>query len=170
MDNDTTEFLISNWSKLKDIWTFQMLSHFIFTIGYFLLLKRANIVMQIVWSILMVCSLLILVAFGLTLGSYHSALEVYNTKPEIFDTIKGGIRYLYQFGRYGLLLVILAFLVETLSNDGKIFKNFGILFLSSIILLFIVGKTSGISTKVIGVFFILLPLTIGCFYFKDKEG
>ena len=45
----------------------------------------------------MVCSLLILVAFGLTLGTYYPALEVYDCKPEIFDTIKGGIGYLYQF-------------------------------------------------------------------------
>ena len=168
-DNQTIEFIIANWEKLKHIWTFQMFSHLIFIIGYMLLLKYANILMRILWSILTVCSLMILVAFGLTLGSYFPALEVYDSEPYLFETIKGGIGYLYQFGRYGLLLFIVVFVIETLNKNGKIHKVFGLIFLAFVILLFIIGKAFGISTKVIGVAFILLPLTIGYFYFKDKN-
>ena len=168
-DNETIEFLISNWENLKNIWTWQMCSHFIFIVGYFLLLKTANLIMRILWSILMVCSLLILVAFGLTLGSYYPALEIYNSEPTIFETIRGGIGYLYQFGRYGLLLFAIAFLVETLNNHGKIPKIFGLSLLIFIILLLIIGNALGVSMKIIGVAFFLLPLAIGYFYFKNVD-
>ena len=166
-DDQTIEFLIKNWDNLEPVWTWQMFSHFIFIIGYSLLLRNAKLVMRILWSILMVYSLLILVAFGLTLGTYHPALEVYNSEPAIFETIRGGIGYLYQFGRYGLLLFVVVFLVETLNKNGKISKVFGLGFLAFIVLLFIIGSALGISMKVVGAAFILLPLVIGYFYFKN---
>ena len=166
-DKETNEFILRNWENLELIWTWQMLSHFIFITGYFLLLKKANIIMRIIWSILVVCSLMMLVAFGLTLGTYYQALEMYNSEPAIFETIRGGIGYLYQFGRYGLLLYVVAFLVETLNNNGKILKVFGFSLFTFIILLFIVGYALGISMKVIGAAFFLLPLAIGYFYLKN---
>ena len=168
-DNETIEFLISNWENLKNIWAWQMCSHFIFIVGYLQLLKTANLVMRILWSILVVCSLLVVVAFGLTLGSYYPALEVYNSEPVIFETINGGIGYLYQFGRYGLLVFALAFLVETLSKHGKIPKIFGSSLFIFIILVLIIGYSLGVSMKLIGVAFFLLPLAIGYFYFKNVD-
>lgn len=165
-DNETIEFLVSNWDNLKPIWTWQMLSHFIFVVGYSLLLKNAILIMRILWSVLMVCSLLIIVAFGLTLGSYYPALEKYSSEPALFETIRGGIGYLYQFGRYGLLLFAVAFLVETLNKNGRISKVFGLSFFACIVLLFIIGYVLGVSMKIIGVAFILLPLAIGYFYFR----
>ncbi|MEO2050787.1 MAG: hypothetical protein ABGX00_03410 [Allomuricauda sp.] len=165
-DKETNAFILGNWDSLKQIWTWQMLSHFTYTIGYVLLLKNANIVMRIIWTILMVCSLLMLVAFGLTLGTYYPALETYNSEPLLFETIRGGIGYLYQFGRYGLLLFLVAFLIETLLTNGKIVKVFGLAFLGFIAVLFIIGYTFGIAMKIIGASFFLLPLTIGYFYFK----
>jgi len=166
-DEETKGFILNNWEKLKHIWTWQMLSHLIFIIGYFLLLKNAIIIMRIIWSTLLVCSLLMLVAFGLTLGTYYPALEAYNSEPTVFETISGGIRYLYQFGRYGLLLFFIAFLVETLNKNGKVLKVFGFSFLAFIILLFIIGYAFGISMKIIGAVFFLLPLAIGYFYLKN---
>jgi peptidoglycan/LPS O-acetylase OafA/YrhL len=166
-DKETNEFILSNWENLKHIWKWQMLSHFVYIIGYFVLLKKAEVLMRILWSILTVCSILMLVAFGLTLGTYYQALEVYNSEPAIFETIRGGIGYLYQFGRYGLLLFVVAFLVETLNNNGRIQKVFGFSLLAFIILLFIVGYALGISVKIIGATFFLLPLAIGYFYLKN---
>lgn len=168
-DKETNEFILGNWESLKHIWTWQMLSHFIYTIGYFLLLKKANILMRIIWTILLMCSLLMLVAFGLTLGAYYPALEAYSSEPTIFQTIKGGIGYLYQFGRYGLLLFLVAFLVETLNKNGKIVKVFGLTFLGFIIIVLVIGHLFGLSMKVNGAIFFLLPLTIGYFYFKNAD-
>ena len=93
-DNETNEFILSNWENLKLIWTWQMLSHFIFITGYFLLLKKANIIMRIIWSILVVCSLMMLVAFGLTLGAYYPALEMYNSEPKICKILIDGLKSL----------------------------------------------------------------------------
>ena len=168
-DEETNQFILNNWEDLKPIWTYQMFSHLIFILGYFLLLKKANLVMRILWSILLVCSLLVLVAFGLTLGSYYPALEAYNNDPTLFETIRGGIGYLYQFGRYGLLLLVVAFLVETLNKHGKISKVFGLSFLAVIIILIVIGCMLGISIKVVGATFILLPLAIGYAYFKSVD-
>ncbi len=168
-DEETNQFILNNWEDLKPIWTYQMFSHLIFILGYFLLLKKANLVMRILWSILLVCSLLVLVAFGLTLGSYYPALEAYNNDPTLFETIRGGIGYLYQFGRYGLLLLVVAFLVETLNKHGKISKVFGLSFLAVIIILIVIGYMLGISIKVVGTAIILLPLAIGYAYFKSVD-
>lgn len=168
-DKETIEFLLSNWENIKYIWTWQMLSHFIFIVGYTLLLKNANLIMRILWSILMVCSLLILVAFGLTLGTYFPALEIYDNEPAIFETIRGGIGYLYQLGRYGLSLIAVAFLIETLDKKGKISRVFGLSLFAFITLLFMTGYGLGGSMKVIGAAFFLLPLAIGYFYFKKVD-
>jgi hypothetical protein len=168
-DKETNEFILSNWENLELIWTWQMLSHFIFITGYFLLLKKANIIMRIIWSNLVVCSLMMLVAFGLTLGTYYPALETYNSEPKIFETIRGGIGYLYQFGRFGFLLFAVTFLIETLNKNGKIHKVFGLTLLAFIILIIIIGFTLGISIKIIGATFFLLPLVIGYFYLKNVD-
>lgn len=166
-EKETIEFLIVEWENLKHIWFWQLLSHFIFTIAYFLLLKRANILMQIIWFILLVCSLLLLVAFGLTLGAYYPALETYSSEPKIFETTKGGIGYLYRFGRYGLLLLLVAFFVETVDKNGKIRKVFGLTLFAFVILIIFIGYSLGISIKIVGVSFIFLPLAIGYFYLNS---
>ena len=168
-ENEVPKFIYENWQDLKLIWRWQMLAHFVLLIAYFLLLKDATAIMRTLWSVLLVCSLMMLIAFGFTLGSYYPALEVYNSQPEIFETISGGIGWLYQFGRMGLLIFFLVFLLELFGKNGKVSRGTGILILCLVVLSIVLGFSTGISVKVTGAAFFLLPMTLGYYYFRNKD-
>lgn len=159
-------FIYQSWSSLKNIWGWQMLGHASLIIAYFLFLKKANALMLSLWSILLLCGFMIVVAFGFTLGSYFPALEVYDTQPELFQTIRGGIGSLYRVGRVEILLLALLFVYETFRKNGLIHRMTGALILILILSCMIIGTLAGIDPKVTGATVFFLPLTMGYFFWK----
>ena len=93
---DVHEFLLINWDIISNIWYWQMISGVLMLLSYFLFFKNTRGIKTLFWAILIVSSLLSVAAFFLTLGSYEPALKVYDTSPEIFDSIAGGISLLYR--------------------------------------------------------------------------
>lgn len=61
------------------------------------------------------------VAFALTLGSYPPALLALEDNPEIFATVRGGVRNLYVTGStVALLGHLVLFLREGIAKDGVV--------------------------------------------------
>ncbi|MEM9173324.1 MAG: hypothetical protein AAGA84_11540 [Pseudomonadota bacterium] len=117
------------------------------------------------WSALTILTVLVIAAFGITVGGYQPALEVYATQPEIFDTLRGAVRGLYSPGLLGGMLVFtVLFLIESAANNGAIGRIRGAITIGFIIAAIIVGAITPLTVKVTGASWFLLPVVMGyCF-------
>jgi hypothetical protein len=169
-ENLVPTFMLHNWTDLKNIWGCQMLGHFILLLAYFLLIKSASPIMRTFWSILIVCGIMTVIAFGLTLGSYYPSLLVKDSQPELFQTIRGGIGTLYKMGRSGILLFVFVFLIETFGKNGKIKKTSGTSILTIVLIALLSVPIFGLSMKLAGATWFIFPLTIGYYYILKSDG
>lgn len=168
-EGQTLTFIYDNWPQLKTIWGWQTLGHTCFLIAYVQLLKNAAPMMRVCWSVLLICGVMVVIAFGLTLGSYYPALEVYDTQPELFESLRGGIGILYRTGITGIVLFGVVFLMETFSNDGIVNRLTGLITIGVIVLSILAGLIINIPMKVTGASWFLLPLMLGYFYWRNTK-
>ncbi|MBC2838599.1 hypothetical protein [Robiginitalea sp. SC105] len=163
------DFIKSHWPELRNIWTWQMVSGILLLLSYILFLKESKGIKSALWALLMVGNIFSTAAFFLTLGSYGPALEVHEASPEIFESIRGGIASLYRNITIGPLLFMLLFCQETFGKSGLIRKTWGIAALSGFAVLLAVGLAAGISEKISGLSYFILPLVFGfCAIKKGK--
>jgi len=163
-------FMYDNWSALGQIWGWQMFGYFLFSLAFLQLLKTATEWMRLAWSALLLCALMIFVAFGLTLGAYPPALDVLGTHPALFSAIRGAVRALYLPGQMGIfLLFIPLFLFETFGKQGVIKRSWGIGTGAIIVLAILSGLGVGIPIKVTGASLFLLPLVVGISYWQNPS-
>ena len=79
------EFILSQWSSLKLIWSFQMLGHGLLALSYLLLFRESSSLQAAAWGALTLFALLVIFALGITLGGYEAALQVHATQPAVFE-------------------------------------------------------------------------------------
>lgn len=160
-------FIFNNWSRLNSIWSWQTIGHSMFFLSYLLLFKKSKGLVSLIWSILILCGLLVVVAMCMTLGSYYPALSVYNQEPMVFNSIGGAIRTLYNAGKFGSIILLIVFLIELFQKDGAIPKRPGLIVLVLVITPILIGSLIGISIKVAGTVWFLLPMYLGYSYWKQ---
>ncbi|MEM1338983.1 MAG: hypothetical protein AAF634_15640 [Bacteroidota bacterium] len=87
------KFLFENWDEMNGIWTGALIGNVFFTIASVLLMKNATKIgwfpSSLFWSIFFIGSWLLILSFGISLGSYYPALDVIDNHPYVFDTIRG---------------------------------------------------------------------------------
>lgn len=159
-------FMFTNWETLSRIWSWQTFGNALFFVSYILLIKQSNGLESLIWAILILCGIMLVVSMGITLGSYEPALSIYNEQPEMFNTIRGIIRPLYNSGKFGSALLTLIYLIQLFKSDGVIPRKPGITVLVIVIGVMIIGSFAGISTKVTGASWFLLPILLGFSYSK----
>lgn len=164
-------FIKAHWGSLKGIWGWQTVASFLFTLGYFHLTKIKRTVFKIplgsLWTVLFITSIMVLVSFGITLGSYEQAVSVYDTNPEQFNTIRAAVLGLHGFGReFNTVIMLLIFIYEIFSKNGVIPKVLGYVVLGVLIVSFSLMLLDIIPGKMIGLVFFLMPLTLGYAYIR----
>jgi phosphatidylglycerophosphatase A len=164
---EITDFIFSNWSRLSLIWSWQTIGHSMFFFSYLLLFKKSNGLISLIWSLLILFSLLVVVSMCMTLGSYYPALSVYDQQPMVFDSIAGAIRTLYNSGQFGSVILVIVFLIESFRKDGAIRKQTGLILLVLVIATILIGSLIGIPTKIVGAVWFLLPIFLGYAYWKQ---
>ena len=113
--------------------------------------------------------MLVLVSFGITLGSYEQAVSVYDTNPENFNSIRAAVLGLHGFGReFNLIIMLSIFIYEVFSKNGAIPKILGFITLGILIVSFVLMLLKIIPGKMIGLVFFLMPLVLGYSYIKYK--
>jgi uncharacterized membrane protein YhhN len=164
--NEIPLFIYRVWDDLKHIWAWQIFGFSLQCIAYILLLKNATQAFKsLLWAILIVLSIFIIIGFGICLGSYYPALEVYEQQPQLFETIRGGVRFLYgQGGLLSFLILALIFLLELFSSKGVISKKWGIPALLLIATGVLLSLVPSLPEKVIGASIFFIPLSIGFAY------
>ena len=84
--NEIPLFIYGVWDDLKHIWAWQIFGFSLQCIAYILFLKNATQAFKsLLWATLMVLSLFIIIGFGICLGGYYPALEVYEQQPHLFQ-------------------------------------------------------------------------------------
>ena len=168
-------FMKQHWDGLKSIWTWQALGYFLASVAYFhfTAIKRSfwRIRIGLLWSMVFILSLLPVVAFGITLGSYGEALAVYDSFPSLYDSIRGAVLRLYRTpGSFTALLTLIIFLFETFSKSGVVKRSIGIVVLVVVILgVFALPPLLKLDPKLSGIAFFLLPLCLGYAYFGTEN-
>lgn len=161
-------FLRENWTSMKSIWLWQMIGGIISLLAYLLLFKNSAGIKSVLWGLLFIGGIMSSIAFMLTLGSYASALDVYDSQPQLFNAIRGGIRYLYKNISIGPFLLIAIYCLETFQSGGAIKRNYGIMCLIVVFSLIVIGVIIGISVKLSGLPLFLIPFILGYFYWKKN--
>ena len=165
-------FIYRVWDDLKHIWAWQIFGFSLQCIAYILFLKNATQAFKsLLWATLMVLSLFIIIGFGICLGGYYPALEVYEQQPHLFEAIGGAVRFLY--GRGGLLsflILALLFFIELFASKGVIPKKWGIPALFVIVIGILLSLVPSLPEKVIGASIFFIPLSIGfAYWMADTE-
>lgn len=163
-------FIFKKWEGLQKIWGWQFLGFFLQTIAFVLLLKNSsNRFKSLLWSILTLLGLLIVIAFGITLGSYGPALEVYETQPELFLSLRGAVGSLYRPGLLGLVFLTIIYLIETFGANGLIHRKWGLIGFAFILLGILLSFVPSLPGKTIGAVIFFVPLFVGYAYWIKSE-
>jgi hypothetical protein len=168
---ETIDFVISEWSTLSTIWSFQMLGHGFLALACLVQLREAPSYHAPVWGALSLLTLLVIVAFGLTVGGYGPALEVHSTQPAVFETLRGAIRGLYSPGLYGgLALFTFLFVLLSVRRRGIVGRLRGGATLGVFAICLLIGVTTPLTVKVAGASWFLLPVVLGYSLVRARPG
>ena len=164
------EFILSQWSSLKLIWSFQMLGHGLLALSYLLLFRESSSLQAAAWGALTLFALLVIFALGITLGGYEAALQVHATQPAVFEALRGSVRGLYSPGLFGgLVLFTLLYLSQTVAADGVVARRLGGVTLVLFGAALAIGAATPLTVKVTGATCFLLPLTMGYCLARPKN-
>lgn len=159
---EAIDFVRSEWSILRVIWSFQMLAYGFLALACLVQLREAPSHHAPIWGALSLLTLMVIVAFGLTLGGYGPALEVHSTQPAVFETLAGAIRGLYSPGLYGVLaLFTFLFVLLSVPKQGIVGRHLGGATLGVFAICLLVGATTPLTVKVTGASWFLLPVVLG---------
>jgi hypothetical protein len=124
--DDVPTFILSEWPSLRWIWAVQGLAGFAFGLSALVLLRDRHLnalwrPASTLWSAVAIGGVMLVVAFALTLGSYPPALLALEDNPEIFATVRGGVRNLFVTGAtVACVGLIVLFLREGIAKDGVV--------------------------------------------------
>ena len=167
---ETIDFVLTEWSMLRTIWSFQMLGHGFLALACFVQLREAPSHHAPAWGALSVLTLLVIVAFGVTLGGYRTALEAHLTQPAVFETLRGAIRGLYSPGLYGgMALFTFLFALHSVRKRGIVGRHRGGATLGVVVICLLIGATTPLTVKVTGASWFLLPIVLGYSFVRARD-
>ncbi len=168
--NEVPNFIYKSWDSLKNIWGWQVIGFFLSAVAYVLLIKHAtHIWKSFLWTILLLCTISIIIAFGITLGSYSPALEIYEEQPELFHALRGAVRSLYTPGLLGLLFLTIIYIMETFDTNGRINRKWGLIGLAFILLGILLSFVPSLPGKTIGAIIFFVPVFVGFAYWNASN-
>ena len=168
--NEVPNFIYTSWDSLKNIWGWQVIGFFFCAVAYVLLLKHSvHRWKSLLWAILLLCTISIVMAFGITLGSYSPALEIYEEQPELFHALRGAVRSLYAPGLLGLLFLIIIYLIETFSTNGLINRKWGVVGIALVLLGIVLSFVPSLPGQTVGAVIFFVPLFVGYAYWRAPK-
>jgi len=167
-EEETPIFIFENWTALRLIWGWQVVGYFLWTCSFFLLFKESKKFYSLSWSVLIICSFSMVIAFLITLGSYYPVLEVYDQTPALFDSLRAAVRSIYNVGLFGIFLILILFIYEMIHPKGRITKSVGITTIAVFVILLIIGALTSLSLTVTGASIFFFPLILGYSIWREK--
>lgn len=166
-------FLFENWGEMSMIWTWALLGNVFFTLAAMLFMKNSVKIgwfpSSLFWAIFCLGSLLGVLSFGITLGSYYDALAVINDHRYVFDSIRGIALYFFFFGAFFQLVVLAIYFHQGFHSHGMVPRLSAIvmtLVLAGSFVLMIFGL---FSFGVFAISFFLVTVLLGIFYIRESS-
>jgi len=167
------KFLLENWDEMGLIWTWALIGNVFFAIASMLLMKESTRIgwdpSSLFWSIFFIGSLLLILSFGISLGSYHDTLSVLEDHPYLFDSIRGIDLYLFNFGALFQVAVLVIYFHQGFNKSGVVPRLY-----AAITALLLIGSlglviAGVVSFAVFAIVCFLIPLFLGIFYLKKAS-
>ena len=169
-ESEVPNFIFETWSQLKLIWGWQLVGFLLLAIAYAILLKNSdNLFKSLLWAILLLFGLMIVIAFGITLGAYYPALQVYESQPVIFDSIRGAVRSLYSIGLLTLPFLGVVYLLEVFGRNGVIERRWGMVGLSIVVAGILLNFIPSLPGQLIGAVVFFIPAFLGYAYWRNNH-
>ena len=129
-DYEADQFLYDNWETMSPIWTWSMFGNVLLAAAALLLMKNADNIgwfpLSLLWAMYFIGTLVLVVAFAISVGSYFQALEVLDNEPAVFMTIRGAALFMFNIGLPILLLPLILFFYQGFKNDGWVPRSLAI--------------------------------------------
>ncbi|MEK6481614.1 hypothetical protein WJR50_28985 [Catalinimonas sp. 4WD22] len=169
-DYEAGVFLFNHWPQMKSIWGWSLFGNVFLAIAALLLQKNASNVgvfpASVLWSIYFIGCLLLIISFGLSLGSYYPALEVIEQQPAIFVALRGTPLYLFDLGAISGLVLFIIYFYEGFSKQGIVSRKWAIAALSCIIVSIVLVSVGFASFTVFAIACFFVPLFLGASYWR----
>jgi hypothetical protein len=159
------------WDSLRWIWALQMIAAFLSAVGAFVLVgapqrSRQWLPAQLIWYAIAIGYVLSTVSYALTLGSYPPALAAAEQHPELFTTVRGGIRFLYEVGGYTQIGLFVLFYWEGISRKGIVPPSW-VLGATGVFIIAIALVVGGVvHPRVAGPVGLIVPVLLGLAYWR----
>lgn len=172
---DTAAFMQAHWNSLRWLWAGQMVGTCLRALGALLLMQGLLLhnrwfSSSVLWSVVVICAILVAVAQGLALGSYPPALAAFEQSPELFETFRTGVRFLYdKAGLGGFLAILVLFVWEGFAKRGVLPRSW-LVGIVVVLVLAIVAAISGLlSPRTAGVVAFFIPGLLGLAFWRAGE-
>lgn len=164
---DIPAVILEQWPSLRWIWAVQGFACFFFALSALVLLRSRYLDAHWrpatpLWSAVAIGGIMVAVAFVLTIGSYGPALLALDESPEIFATVRGGVRFLYESGLavVGLGHLVL-FLREGTARDGLVPRPWLVGILVAIALAGLAVSVDLLRPSTVGAVIFCIPALLG---------
>ena len=172
-DNEAGRFLAANWGAMRPIWTWSLIGNVLLAVASLLLLRVPRPVgrlpASLFWAGYFIGSLLLVVSFAISLGSYPAAFTVLEDRPYVFETVRGTPLYLFQIGALAGLSVFAIYFQQGFSQAGAIARGQAVVTLLLIIAAFVAVVLGLVSVAVFALACFLVPLLLGLAYARDPH-
>ena len=169
-DYEAGKFLFEHWQNMSSIWNWSLFGNVFLAIASILLLRPAKkngwFPSSLFWSVHFIGSLLLIISFAISLGSYYNALSVIDDKLYLFETLRGTPLYLFNIGALFQLSILIIYFQQGFSKTGIVSRRFAIMTLLVIISAFLLVVFGLVSFAVFAIACFLAPLLLGIFYTK----
>jgi hypothetical protein len=169
---DVPTLIRKEWPSLRWIWAVQGLAGFAFGLSALVLLRDRHLnalwrPASALWSAVAIGGVMLVVAFAFTAGSYPPALLALEDHPEIFATVRGGVRNLFVTGAtVAVLGHIVLFLREGIAKDGVVPRSWLIGSGVSLALAIMAAAVGLVRPPTAGVVTLLAPALLGLAIWK----
>jgi|GEM_PF-4214276 len=172
-DYEAGIFLFENWQEMRSIWTWALIGNVFLAIAALILLKKedsiASFPMSVLWSIYFIGSLLLIISFGICLGSYYPALEVIEEHPAIFLSTRGAPLYLFYVGMISGLIPLIIYFYEGFRKQGIVPRRWAIIMSGLLLIVFIAVSAGIVSFAVFAITCFLITILLGIFYWRIQQ-
>ncbi|MDH7912507.1 hypothetical protein [Winogradskyella sp. SYSU M77433] len=170
-DYEAGKFLYDNWDVMSSIWNWSLFGNVFFAISSSLLFKDSRTAgsfpLSLLWVVNFIGSLVLILSFAISIGSYHTTLSVIDSQPYLFESIRGTPLYLFNIGALFQLSVLIIYFQQGFSKQGIVPKVYAIVMILLIVALFLLVFFGVVSFTVFAVACFLVPLLLGIFYYKE---
>lgn len=163
---DVAAFMLQHWGALRWIWGAQMLGAFFFGLSALLLLQGRHLPSRwlsasVLWAAVAIGGIVATVAYGLALGSNPVALSSFEQNPEVFATVRGGVRFLLETGLATLLVHLVLFIWEGVATDGVVPRSWILSIAMAFVLAVLAAAVGLVRPPAVGVVVFLVPASLG---------